>query len=134
MPRAASVLWFFGSWFFALALQGQDVVVVTSAANPAVKTDKTGKILEFLGAELKLRTKLGAEETIPAARIAAIETTWTPPHEAARAARAAGRFQDAIAAFREAKNSESRPWAVRQIMAELSGCYLDGGQIENAVL
>ena len=133
MPRAAVVLWFVGCWFFILAVPGQDVVVVSSVVNPTIKINKPGQILDFLGDELKLKTKLGAEETIPAARIVAIETTWTPPHEAARAARTAGRLEEAIAAFREAKAAETRLWAGRQLMAELSGCYLDAGRIEDAL-
>jgi tetratricopeptide (TPR) repeat protein len=82
---------------------------------------------------MKLRTRLGAEEVIPAARIVEIQTTWTPPHEAARAARSEGRFDDAIALFREAKGAETRPWALRQVAADLSGCCLDAGRIEPAV-
>jgi tetratricopeptide (TPR) repeat protein len=98
-----------------------------------VRTRREGRILDYLGAELKLRTKLGAEETIPASRIALIQTTWTPPHEAARTARSEGRFDDALAAFREALGAETRPWAQRQIRADVSGCCLDAGRIEQAV-
>jgi tetratricopeptide (TPR) repeat protein len=132
MPRR-SVLGFFGSWFFCLALAAEDVVIVSSAADPAARIKKAGQILDYLGPELRLRTRLRAEEAIPAARIVEIQTAWTPPHETARTARAEGRWDDAIAAFREAKAAETRPWAARQVMSELAGCYLDAGRIENSV-
>src|SRR5205823_5518275 len=78
------------------------------------------------------RSALGTEETTPAARVVEIQTRWTATHEAGRAARSEGRFDDAIAALRQAKRDESRPWAVRQIMADLVGCYLDAGRIDSA--
>jgi tetratricopeptide (TPR) repeat protein len=110
----------------------QDVVISSSASDPSARVRRVGQILEYTGAELKLRTSLGTEETIPAARVIEIETRWSPSHEAGRAARQDGRFDDAIAALRQAKREESRPWAVRQIMADLSGCYLDAGQVDRA--
>jgi tetratricopeptide (TPR) repeat protein len=132
MRAALFVLWFVCA-SVSSRLAAEDTVTVTSASNPSVQTKRRGIILDFFGTELKLRTMLGAEETIPAARIVEVQTTWTPPHETARAARSAGRFDDAIAAFRQAKSAEARPWAVRQISAEQSGCYLDASRIEPAV-
>src|SRR5437762_5058098 len=128
------VLWFFGSWNFYLPgrLISQDVVVVSSASDPAARIKKAGQILDYTGAELKLRTTLGLEETIPAGRVLEIQTRWSPAHEAGRTARGEGRLDDAIAAFRQAKREEPRPWAVRQIMADLSGCYLEAGTIDAA--
>jgi tetratricopeptide (TPR) repeat protein len=110
----------------------QDVVISSSASDPAARIRRVGQILDYTGAELKLRTSLGTEETIPAVRVIEIETRWSPSHEVGRAARQEGRFDDCLAALRQAKREESRPWAVRQIMADLSGCYLDAGQLDRA--
>src|SRR5438874_13209560 len=126
---ASLVLWTFGSWSFAPA---QDIVISSTAADPAARIKKAGTILEFTGSELRLRSTLGTEETIPAARVVEIQTRWTATHEAGRTARSEGRLDDAIAALRQAKREETRPWAVRQIMADLVGCYLEAGRIDSA--
>jgi tetratricopeptide (TPR) repeat protein len=114
------------------SLAAQDVVITSSPSDPAARLKKTGQILEYTGTELKLRTTLGIGETIPASRVVEIQTRWSPSHEAGRAARGEGRLDDAIAALRQAKREESRAWSVRQIMAELTGCYLEAGMIDAA--
>src|SRR5438132_12243794 len=78
------VLWFFGSWNFA---RSQDVVIASTASDPTARLRKSGTILEFTGNELRLRSTLGTEETIPAARVVEIQTRWTATHEAGRTAR-----------------------------------------------
>ena len=89
--------------------------------------------MEFTGAELRLRTAVGTEEAIPAARVVEFQTRWIPSHEAGRVARSEGRLDDAIAALRQAKRVEARAaWAVRQIMADLTGCYLEADRIDSA--
>ena len=112
---------------------GQDTVITSTAADPEARVKKQGQILDYTGAELTLKTTFGTTERIPAARVVEIQTIWTPSHVAGTAARAAGKLDEAIAADREAKREEKRPWALRQVMAELSGTYLEAGQIENAV-
>lgn len=116
-----------------IAAVAEDTVITSTAADPAARVKKQGQILDYTGVELTLQTTFGTTERIPAARVVEIQTTWTPSHQAATATRAAGKLDDAIAAFREAKRDEKRPWAQRQIAAELSGTYLEAGQIENAV-
>ncbi len=132
--RIAVVRWLFGSLVFALpaSLLPQDTVIYSTAADPGARLNKVGTILEFTGSELRLRSTLGTEETIPAARVIEVQTVWTMSHEAARLARSEGRLDDAIASLRQAKREELRPWAVRQIMADLVGCYVEAGRIDNA--
>jgi tetratricopeptide (TPR) repeat protein len=124
-----SVLWCFGS----AALCAQDTVITSTAADPAARIKKQGQIIDYTGTELTLKTSFGTTERIPAARVVEIQTTWSPSHQAGSAARAEGKLDEAIAAFREAKREEKRPWALRQVLAELSGTYLEAGQIESAV-
>jgi tetratricopeptide (TPR) repeat protein len=126
------VLWFLGSLAFDSPAGAQDAVILSTAADPAARLKKTGQILDYTGTELKLRTALGTDETIPGGRVVEIQTRWTPSHEAARAARHEGRLDDAVALFRQAKRDETRPWAVRQIMADLAQCYLEAGRIDSA--
>jgi tetratricopeptide (TPR) repeat protein len=116
----------------ACSAKGEDTVVASSASDPAVRVKRTGQILDFTGAELKLRTSLGLDETIPASRVVEFRTTWSAAHLAGNSARAAGELDDAIAAYRLAKTQERRPWALRQVAAELAGTYLEAGRIENA--
>jgi tetratricopeptide (TPR) repeat protein len=123
------VLWIFGSWSFAWS---QDIVISSTASDPAARIKKLGTILDFTGTDLKLRSTLGTEETIPAARVVQFQTRWTPAHEAGRGARSEGRLDDATAALRQAKREELRAWAVRQVMADLTGCYLEAGRIDSA--
>ncbi|HMC10776.1 MAG TPA: hypothetical protein VKH44_05780 [Pirellulaceae bacterium] len=123
------VLWIFGSWSFAWS---QDIVISSTASDPAARIKKLGTILDFTGTDLKLRSTLGTEETVPAARVVQFQTRWTPAHEAGRVARIEGRLDDAIAALRQAKRDEPRAWAVRQIMSDLTGCYLEAGRIDSA--
>jgi tetratricopeptide (TPR) repeat protein len=134
--KTTLVTWSFGSLVLAvLQLCGfaQDTVITSTAADLAARIKKPGQILDYTGTELTLKTTFGTTERIPAARVVGIQTTWTPSHVAGTAARAAGKLDEVIAAYREAKREEKRPWAVRQIVAELSGTYLEAGQIESAV-
>jgi tetratricopeptide (TPR) repeat protein len=119
------------AWLPAI-LAAQDTVITSSASDPAARIKKQGEIVEYTGAELTLKTTFGTTERIPAARVVEIKSAWTPAHQTAIAARSKGRLEEAIEAFREAKREEMRPWAQRQIMAELSGTYLEAGQIDAA--
>jgi tetratricopeptide (TPR) repeat protein len=114
------------------AARAEDVVVVRSASDPAEFIKRTGEIFDYTGTELKLRTALGSDEKIPAARVVEIQTTWTAAHETGRKARMAGKPNEAIDAFQRAKQQERRAWAARQIRAELAGTFLEGGDIGQA--
>jgi tetratricopeptide (TPR) repeat protein len=116
----------------AALVAAEDVVITSSVSDPAARVRRTGQILEYTGDSLKLRTPLGRDEVIPAGQIIEVQTTWTEPHLAGRAAREKGELDEAIEAFREAKLLERRPWAIRQIMAELCGTYLEAERIESA--
>jgi tetratricopeptide (TPR) repeat protein len=128
------VVWCLGPVLFALptSVLCQDTVIYSTATEPAARIKKSGTVLEYTGAELRLRSTLGTEETIPAARVVEIQARWTAVCEAGRTARSAGRLDEAIAALRQAKREETRPWAVRQIMADLIGCYVETGRIDSA--
>ena len=114
------------------AAAAEDTVILSSASDPALRIKKTGQILDHTGTELKLRGALGRDETIPAGRIVEVQTAWTAAHTAARDSRAAGKLEEAIASYRQAKRDERRPFAVRQVMAELCGTYLELDRIDAA--
>jgi tetratricopeptide (TPR) repeat protein len=114
------------------AAAAQDTVIAASASDPAARVKRTGQILDYTGAELKLRTSLGLDETIPASRVVEFQTKWTPSHQEGDAARTKGQLDEAVAAYRLALAEERRPWARRRIAAELAGAYLEAGRIESA--
>ena len=116
-----------------VTLCAQDVVVASTHADPHARQQKKGQITEYTGKELRLKSPLGREEIIPAARVVEIRTTWTASHRAAGAARLAGKYDDAVAAYEQAKNEEPRRWAVRQIMADMVGTHLERGNVPAAV-
>ena len=119
-------------WLGGQFAAAEDVVIARSASDASVRVRRTGEILDYTGTQLTLRTALGRDEIIPASRVVEIQTDWSPSHEKARAARQAGKLNDAVAAFERAKDEDSRPWAQRQIAAELAGTWLEAGQIAAA--
>lgn len=119
-------LFFFGSWAAA-----QDTVVLTSTDGKSRLT-RQGEIVDYTGQELRLKTLSGREEPIAAGRVIEIKTTWLADHLRGSEFVRAGKLDDAIAALQQAKESERRPWARRQIMAELVECHLDAGRIDLA--
>jgi tetratricopeptide (TPR) repeat protein len=117
---------------FATGTAAEDTVIAASSSDADVRVTRKGRIVDYTGQQLTLRTPLGLDETIPAARVREIQTTWTESHLAGNAARAKGELDEAIAAYRQALVDERRPWARRQIAAELAGTYLEAGRIESA--
>ena len=130
--RPSDLLMSIAGVLLAACASAEDTVVAASASDPAARVKRTGQILDYTGTELVLRTSLGTEETIPAARVLELKTTWTPSHQEGDAARAKGELDEAIAAYRLALAEERRLWTRRRIAAELAGTYLEAGRIENA--
>jgi hypothetical protein len=106
-----------------------DVVVARSASDAAVPVRRTGEIVDYTGTQLTLRTSLGRDEMIPASRIIEVQTAWSPAHEQARAARRAGKLAEAVDKYDEARRQDARPFAQRQIAAELAGALLELGKV-----
>jgi tetratricopeptide (TPR) repeat protein len=107
----------------------EDVVIARSASDAAVSVRRTGEIVDYTSTQLTLRTSLGRDEVIPASRIIDVQTPWSPAHEKARAERRAGKLAAAIAAYEEARRQDARPFAQRQIAAELAGTWLELGKV-----
>jgi predicted negative regulator of RcsB-dependent stress response len=110
----------------------EDTVVILAGKNGELRAQKRGKIIDYTGTQLRLQNMLGREEQIPADKIVEIRTEWTPSHQSGDALREQGKLTEAIAAYRQAKRDETRPWGVRQIMASLTDVYLESGQIASA--
>lgn len=115
----------------ATAAAAQDTVVVTNADGRG-RAMRQGEIVELTGTELKLKNSAGRVETLPAGRIVEFRTDWRADHLRARELHGTGKLGEAITAYEEAKRSEPRAWAQRQIMAERSQCLAESGRFDLA--
>ncbi|HUE73487.1 MAG TPA: tetratricopeptide repeat protein [Pirellulaceae bacterium] len=113
------------------AARAQDTVVITSADGKSQLT-RQGEIVDYTGTELKLKTLSGREEPIAAGRVIEIKTDWMADHLRGRDFSRTGKLEDAVSAFQQAKEREKRPWARRQIMAELVECHAERGRFDQA--
>ena len=109
----------------------QDTVVVTGADGKTPVT-RYGQIVDYSGTELTLQTSPARRDAIPSRRVIEIKTTWLADHLLGRQQRSSGKLEAAVEAFQAAKNREQRPWACRQIQAELTGCYGESSRFDLA--
>jgi tetratricopeptide (TPR) repeat protein len=120
------------------------VLLVASAAPPAWSDDvvvfrggregkqtvrRTGTIRDYSGAGLVIVSAAGREETIPLDRLIEFRTVATDEETLGDSLVAEGKIDQAIDAYRRAKQIESRPWVQRRISARLVGCYEQRGDI-----
>jgi tetratricopeptide (TPR) repeat protein len=106
-----------------------DTVILTG---DSAQARLTGEILEYTGAELRLRQAGGRESVVPAERVARIEAVWTPEHQQGDALLAEGKFAEAVAQYGLALRAEKRQWAQRLILSRAVRCYAGLGQFEQA--
>jgi tetratricopeptide (TPR) repeat protein len=115
-----------------VAAAAADDVVIVRAQRPNARVKKQGEIVDWIGGELRLRGALNREEVIPSSRIIEVQSDWTEAQRQAESLRAAGKVDEAIAAWRRAYREETRPWAGRRIAAELAVAYLETGRADLA--
>src|SRR5436190_24221059 len=114
------------------ACLSDDTVTVLSGKDNKTRANRTGDVGDYNGETLQLKSSSGRVENIPAAKVVSIKTPWTPAHERGNALRAAGKLEEAVTAYKQAKRDEARAWGRRQIMAELVGCYAELGRFDIA--
>ena len=115
-----------------VSLTANDTVIVRPDKKGTSQVQRAGTILEYTGKELRLEVLGGRVEIIPAERIVEIRTAKSDAHKQAEQLLADDRLDSALGAFKQAKQQEQRPWMVRQISAQLVGCYLEQNAIEQA--
>ncbi|NMC21900.1 MAG: hypothetical protein GYA33_15950 [Thermogutta sp.] len=103
----------------------QDVVLIRGGSGELVRL--TGIVVEYAGDGLLLRPRAGADRAVPAEQVLAVETRRQPGFLEARKEKAAGRVEKALALLRDAMSGESRPWARREIAAEIVRCSQAAG-------
>ncbi len=109
-----------------------DEVLVKSTTDDQRLVRRQGEVLEYTGRQLSLRLPGGRVEEIAADRVARVTPTPSAILQSADQLRRQGRFNDALVAYRQARQQESREWVRRQIMAHETDCYAEAGQIRYA--
>ncbi len=109
-----------GMWHDVPA-NGQDTVTILTEAG--VETRLSGRVLEYLGGELRLMLPGGRERSLPAAQVLSIHTEYTTSYIAAEEAFAEHRFEQALTLYRHALEDEPRRWVRRQTLARMVWCY-----------
>jgi len=113
---------------------GQDTVLVASG-NEGGRTRITGRILDYTGRELTLEHAGGQQRRIPAELVLKVDTPYGQKHTEADSLFAAGRFDEALARYLEARELEDHPqrrWVRRQIIAQIVRCYSTLGRADTA--
>lgn len=129
--RLVVVLGLVGILLRPAASRGQDTVYLTNPSSSEGVARVTGTIADFSSAGLLIETG-GSSRTFPAENVARIETRRLAAHEQARSLFAAGDFPAALAAYRAARDQETRPWVRREITAEIVWCCRALGQLTAA--
>lgn len=115
-----------------VSLSANDSVIVRPDKKGTSQVQRAGTILEYTGKELRIEVLGGRVESVSTERVVEIRTTKNDAHKQAEQLLADDRLDSALGAFKQAKQQEQRPWMVRQISAQLVGCYLEQNSIEHA--
>lgn len=114
------------------ATRGQDTVYLSSPSSSQGIARVSGTIVDYSSAGLVVEVG-GSSRTFPAENVARIETRRLAAHEQAESLLAAGDFPAALAAYRAAREQETRPWVRREITAQIVWCCRAMGQLTAAV-
>ena len=123
-----------GAPFLAFALS---IAACSAAAEDAVtvvnqrggQTTVRGQIVDYTGASLRLILSDGRERTFPADKVLRVQTEYSPEQTQADAARAQGRFDQALVLYQQALKAERRRWVRRRILIEMIWCYRGLGRM-----
>jgi len=110
---------------------GQDVVYI-AAGSEGGQTKVGGQIVDYDGRELLINVAGGVKKSFPAQRVLRVETQYGRQHLDADTNFAQGRFNQALALYQRAMQSEARRWVRRQIIAQWVWCYRALGQADAA--
>jgi tetratricopeptide (TPR) repeat protein len=103
-----------------------DVVVLRDerpSAAPSAEMRRLGEIVEYTGAELKLRTASGRVVTYPSRLVERIESSFSKSQEEAEQLLDAGKPERALEKYRQALGEEKRAWARRRILSGAVWAY-----------
>ena len=129
--KATFALWL-AVTLLASAAVAQDRVTYSTGRDDSGRATVSGTIVDYTGAQLTLRSSGGGEQSIPAARVVAVQTQWPPSKLAGDRLLAEAKFDEALQAYVAALREEPRIWAQRQMLADSLSCLKALGRIEPA--
>jgi tetratricopeptide (TPR) repeat protein len=100
----------------------EDTVIV-HAGNDKPHIRRTGTIVDYSGAGIRLELASGRQEQIRPDQIVSVETTKVKHHDTADRFFGEGNYRDALAAYRSAVEADKRAWMRRDILAQMVVCY-----------
>jgi tetratricopeptide (TPR) repeat protein len=116
----------------AASAAAEDVVYLRTGEGGLGRSRMTGVIVEYTGDVLQLQTGTGRTVKIPAAKVAHVESTWTDEHVRGDTLLAAGKWEEALEAYRAAFQRERRQWVQNMIRARVLHCAGSLGKAEEA--
>lgn len=113
----------------APAAEGEDEVRVSARSGERVVR---GTIVDYSGAELRLRLPTGQESRYEGAQVLEVRYTRSAEQESGDEARRRHAWQEAIDHYLRAAQSEQRGWVRRQLLVEMAPCYANLGDVVRA--
>jgi len=113
-----------------LPAAAQDAVYIAGRSGGQTKIN--GRIIDYTGRELRFEHPTGKRQNFPSADVVKVETRYGRDQNEADATLAAGRFDQALALYRRARDGETRRWVRRMITARIVTCYQSLGRTDRA--
>jgi len=92
----------------------------------------SGRVLDYTGEVLLLELPDGRQQKIPGEKVLQVHTTYGPVHQEAQHRFEQGRWPEALSLYRKALQEEQRRWVRREILARMTACYEETGQLASA--
>ncbi len=109
----------------------EDVVTLYPAQAGAEPTKVRGNVIDYTGQLLTLQTPSG-QTTIPADKVASVQTDYASDVVQANQLLAAGKSSEAARMLESAVTGERRPWVRREILARQAIALHNAGRIADA--
>jgi len=117
----------------AHSLRAEDSVWYSSAADSRNELKAAGTILDFNRRELIIKGVSGRETAIAADRVRRLEFARSAAHQAADQAFESGEMDKAKSQYAEGAKGETRPWAWREMAAQVVRCWTARGDQDQSI-
>ena len=118
-----------------LAAEQQDSVTIRSGDDGLGQTKRSGTIEDYTRDGLRIRQLSGKLAVIPADKVISVRTQLARHHAAGDRELEAGRYAEALAAYRRQladKESETRPWVLGRLLASMIRAHQQLGKTKDA--
>lgn len=119
------------SWLLGLALlllsasqgRGEDRVELATQPDGKPGAVLRGTIVDIAQGQVRVQRPDGRTDSIPLTRVARYDTTWPAGRQTGDTHRQAGKFDEALEAYRAASASDPRTWVKRDLAARAVECF-----------